>query len=163
MENNDNIFKFLEHMFNMDEKDLIIINTLKANGGLRIRQISKKTGIPITTAHKRIRKLKDSGVIKRYTIELDNKKMGLGLSAYVLVSVSLKQLKAERFTQHDLAKKFHSMPNIEKVDIVTGGPDLLLQVRVKDVDELDRILLGEIQKIEGVSHTKTLVVIKEFN
>ena len=58
----------------MDEKDEQILQILLINSKLSTHQISKKTGIPITTVHNRIKKLTKKGIIKGYTIVIDHKK-----------------------------------------------------------------------------------------
>ena len=145
----------------MDEKDKKIIEILKEDSSLSTREIAKKIHIPITTVHKRIKKLKENRVIKRFTIELDYKQLGRNLAAYVLVSADLKQLKEKNRTQYDIVKDLKKIEAVEKADIVTGGTDVVVSLRVKDVEELNKVLLSRVQKIEGISDTQTLVVIEE--
>ena len=66
---------------------------MKENSKLTTHQISKKTLIPITTIHNRIKKLVKEGVIKKYTLELDNKKLGKYLAAYIQINVDYRLLK----------------------------------------------------------------------
>ena len=58
----------------MDDKDEQILQILKENSKLSTHQISKKTRIPITTVHNRIKKLKKEEIIKKYSIIIDKKK-----------------------------------------------------------------------------------------
>lgn len=145
----------------MDKKYEKIIQILRENSRLTTREISKKTGIPITTVFKRIKKLNEEGIIRKFTIELDYSKVGKALLAYVLVKADLKTLKQKNKTQYDLAKELKKIEGIQKADIVTGGRDLIAQLRAENVEELEKILLGKIQKIDGISDTQTLVVIHE--
>ena len=69
----------------MDKKDEKIISCLKEHGRWSIQKIAKQTLIPITTVHHRLRKLEREGIIKRYTVALDYKKIGLPIAAYVLI------------------------------------------------------------------------------
>ena len=152
----------MEYIFHMlDYKDKKILNILKENSKLSTQQISKKTFIPITTVHHRIKKLEKEGVIKGYTVLLDDKKLSKNLSAYIMISADLKLLKEKNKTQYDLVKELKKLPCTEKVDIIVGGIDLINQIKVKNVEELNNILLNKIQKIEGISDTQTLVVIHE--
>jgi len=85
--------------YKMDKKDLEIIEVLKRHSDYTTRQIAKKTLLPITTIHNRIRKLKEEGIIKRFTIELDHKKVGNSFVVYILVSANLPLLKQKKQTQ----------------------------------------------------------------
>jgi DNA-binding Lrp family transcriptional regulator len=145
--------------YKMDKKDLKILDILKENADYTTRQIAKKTLLPTTTIHNRIRKLKQEGIIKNFTVNLDQKKVGKGLLVYVLISANLGLLKEKKKTQYDLAKELRKFEFTERVDIVVGGPDVVAVVRVKDVEEYDRILLNKIQLIEGVEKTQSLLVI----
>ena len=74
----------MEYLFNnMDKKDAKILKVLKENAKLSTQQISKKTLIPITTVHHRIKKMEKEGVINGYTTIVDNKKIGKNIAAYV--------------------------------------------------------------------------------
>lgn len=145
----------------IDEKDIKILEILKENSSLTTRQIAKKILLPITTIHNRIKKLRNSGVIKRYTINVDNKKLGRNFLAYVLISVNLELLKQRHKTQHDLSKELKKFYFIERADIVTGGTDIIVLMRVKDVEEFDKCLLTKLQIIEGIEKTQSLIVIHE--
>jgi len=142
-----------------DEKDKKILEILQEHGDYTTRQIAKKTLLPITTIHNRIRKLKKEKVIKKFTVELDHSKVDKGLLVYVLVFVNLPLLKQKKKSQYDLAKEFKKYYFTERVDIVVGGSDLVVMVRAKDVEEYDEILLKKIQLIEGVDKTQSLLVI----
>ena len=145
----------------MDEKDERILDVLKENSKLSTQQISKKTSIPITTVHHRIKKLEKDGIIKNYTVVLDNKKIGKAISAYILINVDYKLLKEMKKTQQDLAKKLKLHDAVEESTMVTGETDTLIKVRVKDIDELNKLIDGYIRNLDGVDRTRTLVVLNE--
>lgn len=143
----------------MDEKDRKILEVLEKHGDYTTRQIAKKTFLPATTIHNRIRKLKSEGVIKNFTVNLDYSKVDKGFTVYVLISANLHLLKQKKKTQYDLAKEIRKFYFVEKVDIVAGGTDMVALIRVKDVEEYDKVLLGKLQLIEGIDKTQSLIVI----
>lgn len=145
----------------IDEKDNKVLEILKEHSDWTTRNIAKKVNLPITTVHNRIKRLRKEGVIKKYTIETDNRKLERNFVAYVLISANLQNLKQKHKTQYDLAKELRKLWFIERVDIVSGGTDLVAIVRVKDVDEFNNVLLGKMQLIEGIEKTQSLIVIHE--
>ena len=147
--------------YKMDDKDEKIIEVLKEHGDYTTRQMAKKILLPPTTIHNRIKKLREEGVIKKFTIELDNSKIGKNFVAYIMVSADLALLKQKHKTQYDLAHEISKLYFVERVDIVSGGKDLVVIIRVKDVEEFDKVLLGKLQLIEGVEKTQSLIVIHE--
>jgi DNA-binding Lrp family transcriptional regulator len=146
-------------LIKLDDKDKKIIELLKDHADYTTRQIAKKTLLPITTVHHRIKKLKSEGIIKKYTVKLDHSKLGDGFVAYVLIGVSLELLKKKNKTQYDLIEDIRKFYFIERADIVTGGTDIVAIVRVKDVQEFDECLVRKLQSIEGINSTQSLIVI----
>lgn len=143
----------------IDDKDRKILEVLKEHGDYTTRQIAKRTLLPITTIHHRIKKLRKEKIIIRYTVELDNKKMDKGFASYILISVNLPLIKQKKKSQYDIAKEVGKYDFVEKVDIVSGGTDLIALVRVKNVEEFDKVLFSKIQQIEGIEKTQSLIVI----
>lgn len=142
-----------------DNKDQKILEILREHAEYTTRQIAKKTLLPSTTINNRIRKLAKEGVIQKYTIEVDPERVDKGFAAYVLISANLLLLKEKKKTQYDLASELKKLSFVEHVDIVSGGTDLIAFLRVKDVEEFDRVLLGKIQLLEGIERTQSMIVI----
>ncbi|MDP6548405.1 MAG: Lrp/AsnC family transcriptional regulator [Candidatus Woesearchaeota archaeon] len=145
----------------MDKKDEKILNILKENCKLSTQQISKKTLIPITTIYNRIKKLEKKGIIKKYTLSLDYKKIGKPILAYILVTVDYKILKRINKTQHDLTSIIKREEAVEEAVRLTGVVDIMVKVRVKSIDELDAFITKYIRNIEGVEKTETMIVLGE--
>jgi DNA-binding Lrp family transcriptional regulator len=145
----------------MDEKDEKIIKLLKENAKLSTQEISKRTLIPITTIHNRIKKLEKKRVILGYTVNLDHSKIGKGMTAYTLVSVDYNLLKQAKLTQDRLAKKLRTYEEVEELSMVTGSVDIILKLRVKDMKEMDRFVTGVLREQKGVGATQTLMVLHE--
>ena len=151
----------MEKYFIMDEKDEKILKLLKENSKLSTQQMAKKILMPITTIHNRIKKLEKEGIIKRYTVELNNKKVGKNVAAYIHITVDYKLLKEIKISQHELAKKLKQHEFIEEAAMVTGGTDIIIKVRVKDIDELDDFVTKRLRNINGIEKTQTMVILNE--
>ncbi|MFH0870728.1 MAG: Lrp/AsnC family transcriptional regulator [archaeon] len=146
----------------IDGKDQKIIELLTEHGDYTTREIAKKTLLPVTTVHNRIRKLKRSGAIKRFTIEPDYGRIGRSFMVYVLISANINALKEKKKTQYDIIHDLKKLAFIERADVVSGGTDIVAIVRVKDVAEFDKVLLGKIQLIDGIEKTQSLIVIHSY-
>ncbi|MFH1849416.1 MAG: Lrp/AsnC family transcriptional regulator [archaeon] len=149
-------------MAELDEKDLKIMEVLKNNSRLSSQQISKTTAIPITTVHNRIKKLEKSGIIRKYTVVFDNKKLGKNLSAYILTTVDYAGLKKEKMFQDELARRIRNLPLVEQVSILAGQVDLLIRVSTSDINALNRFIIRELRNIPGIDRTQTLIVLEDL-
>ncbi len=145
----------------LDKKDEAIISALKENAKLSTQQIARRTRIPITTVHNRIKKLEKEGVIKGYTVILDNKKIGKPLAAYILITVDYKLLKKLKRSQYELAQQLLKHPSVESSAMITGAADIIIKIRCSSVDELNEFVTVYLRNVEGVEKTQTAIVLNE--
>lgn len=143
----------------MKQKDEKILEILKTNARATCKEISKRTGLPITTVHNRIKKMEKDGIIKGYRVILDQKKRGYGLTAFILLKLNLGALPKEGgiAAQDKVTKSIGEILGVEEVHVVTGEGDVLLKARAKDIDDLNRITANI--SIMGVEKTNTMVVL----
>ncbi len=135
----------------IDEKDYAILDVLKENSALSIGKIARKTGIPIATVHNRIKRLRAEGIITKYTIKLNHAKLGKKMVAYTLIKAAPKS---------DHIKLLHAITKHAAVEFgsaVTGTFDLILVIRVADVDELNGIVLKYLRTFDAVAETQTMI------
>lgn len=142
----------------IDKKDQIILNTLREHGRWSTQKISKKTLIPQTTILNRMKKMEEKGIITRYTVDLDKKKMGFGLTAFIFVKV-LKH-KEERVGKTEEIVLKH--PRIESISRLMGEYDFVIKAHLRDMEDLDDLLVGFLRPKSFVKETQTTVILKEW-
>lgn len=138
-------------VFRPDDKDIAILAELRRDGGLSEQKLAKKTGIPMTTVHNRLTRLKQSGVITQYTVRLDFAKLGQPITAYVLVKA------APQADQKALMEHISKLPNIFEVAMVTGEFDLMVKARVASMKALNELIVQQLRKQKAVSETRTMI------
>jgi len=142
----------------MDAKDWKIFNMLRENSREFIKTMARKLEMPHSTVYERMKKMKEEGIIKKFTIQPDYKKIGLGICAYVLISFNPESTK----TQREVAEEIASLKEVYGVDIITGRWDILVKIRTSDMETLEEVILEKIRSIEGVEKTETLVVFQNI-
>jgi len=150
-------------MYAPDEKDIGILDLLKKNAKLTSLQISKKTGIPATTVHNRIKRMETNGIITGYSIVTDSKKLGMKIKAYIMVCVEYMTPAGRKISQTELAEEIKKNPLVDEVSIITGMTDILVKVHSKDVDELNDFIINKLRSIDGVAKTDTMIVLSEVD
>ncbi len=135
----------------MDNKDRIIIKELKRDASQSITKLSKKTGLPRTTVGERIHRMVANQIIKKFTVMLDYEKVGLPVTAFILISF----LPNPEVSQRQLAKRISKMENVSDVYIVSGEWDLILKVRGKSMDGIGQLIVDQLRGIKGVGRTVT--------
>ena len=140
----------------LDRKDLEILEVLKHHAKWTTHHISKKTLIPVTTVHNRIKKMERMGIIKGYTAILDYKKLGEVVSAFVLVDI-----KADNPCKrsNEILKELEGFREMHEAYSVTGDHDIVIKVSVKDTEELEKFI-ERLDDIEGVDKSRTFVILR---
>lgn len=146
----------------IDDTDQKILTALRRNSKLSYRGLAKTLMMPITTVHHRIRKLEQQGVIKRYTINVNNTKLGRTVCAYILLRVDYSTLKSRNISQQSLALKLKQRDDVEDAALITGIRDIILKVRAHSIDELNQLVTKDLRTMAGVKSTETLVVLDEL-
>lgn len=159
---NHNIYKLKWNVYSiMDAKDEKILAVLKENSRLSSQGISKRTAIPMTTVHNRIKKLLNEGIIEKFTVKLNPKKIGKTMAAYIMITIDYPALKQAKTSQHEVASKLKKHPVVEEAAMITGASDIILKVRVGSIEELDKFVTVELRNIYGIEKTQTIVILNE--
>lgn len=131
----------------VDDKDLAVINVLKENSRESIRDVAKRTKLRPSTVHQRILKLKERGVVEKFTLKLNNKAVGEGFIVFMLVKTKPSAM-LDRIVNNKHVKEFFG---------VTGEYDLLLKLKFRDVEEFNDFVI-KFRKEQSIQTTLTMVV-----
>jgi Lrp/AsnC family leucine-responsive transcriptional regulator len=137
----------------MDNIDYKILKILQKNARETASNISKEIHLSVSAVIERIRKLEESKMIKEYTIIVDEKQTGNGMTALMEVSLS----NPKYFDGFSAA--IQDMDTVVSCYYQTGEFDLLLKISCSSGDELEQIHRN-IMSLDGVSDTRTHVVLK---
>ncbi|MBO8173945.1 MAG: Lrp/AsnC family transcriptional regulator [Thermococcus sp.] len=137
----------------LDRIDLKLLEELKENARENIATLSKKLGIPRTTVHYRIKKLVEEGIIEKFTIKPNYKKLNLGTTAFILARYDPDS----GLTQREVAEKVASINGVYEVHIIAGEWDLLIKVRAPSAEDIGKIVIDKLREIKGIDQTVTMV------
>lgn len=141
------------HMKDVDDVDLSILEVLRENARLPTREIAKKSGVPLATVNRRMKKLVESGVIRRFTTQLDYDRLGKKTVAYVLI-------RSHPGADYDeIYNKVMKHPDVEDIAATAGQFDIIMKVRVKDNDDLSDFLFKYVRNLPSVAQTETLIAL----
>ncbi|MEM2576819.1 MAG: Lrp/AsnC family transcriptional regulator [Candidatus Bathyarchaeia archaeon] len=135
-------------MFN--KKDLLLLKELMKDSRQKITELAAKCNLTRQSVYEKIRHLNNNGV--KFTIDLEPKKLGLNLTAYILIVADPH--KEFRRETDNLIKEFKE---ISQIHYILGRFDVIAEVIVKDMDEF-RNVLTKIQSLPAVKKTETLMV-----
>jgi len=123
----------------------------------RIAELAKKLKEPSTTIHYNIKQMESKREIIGYKAVFDYNKIDEGFCSYVLLNLSPE----EYVNPERIGKELLNFPQIESIDIITGGWEMLIKVRTKDVDEFYQFVKNVLSK-KGIARTTSLVSLKQL-
>ena len=141
----------------LDRTDRKILAVLQKDGRIANVDLARTVNLTPTPCLERVRRLESEGFITAYVALLDPVKANAALCAYIevqLTSTTTESIK--RFNEAMLA-----LEEVQECQMVAGGFDYLIKIRVADMQHYQRFLGGQLSAIEGISQTHTYVVIED--
>lgn len=142
----------------MDDTDVQLLE-LSEQGMTKYSTLAKELDMPLSTIHSRMKKMEQEGVIRGYRADVDWKKAGLNLSAFVLIKADVSLLRSTGKTQDDLLRELIETDYVDDGNVITGEADIMIKITARDSTHLKEILLNNIDSMEGITGTRTIIVL----
>jgi len=137
----------------MDTIDSKALTRLQQAGRETWAGLGESLGMTGPAAAERVRRLEEAGVIKGYTALVEPEAVGLGLTAFVAVTLERPASRA------GFLRKVASLGEVLECHHIAGDDDYLLKVRCRGPLDLDRVLSEELKGVPGVGRTRTTIVL----
>ncbi len=148
------IWFFFRSLQRFDDLDMKLLFELSKDGNISVPILSKKLGVNTSVLYSRIKRLVRKKVIKKFTIEIDDFLLGIGIKASVGINRDPK-LKIQ------IHKKLLEIAEVVSIIEVTGRFDIMIRVYAKDLEDLHTVVIEKIGKIEGIQNTETFVELQK--
>ncbi len=136
----------------LDDIDIKIIEILQKNGRTRRNDLSDAVGLSMPSVSERLRKLEESGYITGYSAQVNHKKLGKDITAFITVIVDSSK------HYHSFIEHASGIDEILECHAITGEGSHLLKIRTENTTTLEK-LLAKIQSWVGVTGTRTHLVL----
>ncbi|MFF3214580.1 Lrp/AsnC family transcriptional regulator [Streptomyces sp. NPDC002886] len=137
----------------MDDIDRALIQRLQEDASQSYAALAASVGLSAGATHERVRKLRERGVIRRTTVEVDPAAVGSGVLAYVMVDSTA--------WMGDSRAAFEGIAEIQEAHIIAGSASVMVKVRTATTEQLQDVL-RRLYAIDGVSGTQATVVLETF-
>ena len=137
----------------MDEIDEKIIGILKENGRISYIDIGEKTGLSEGAVRRRVKTLLESGIIKKFTIQVDIEK---GAKAITLLSIK------PSIPTSEISEILIKIDGVQSTFEVTGEYDIAVILASSNAEQINRCI-DKIRGIEGVNNTNTMIILREWS
>lgn len=138
----------------LDPVDARILDILQQDAGLSVAEIAERVGLSASPCWRRIKRLEDTGFIRKRVTLLDAAKLGLDFEVYAIVKLSLPS--TENLDIFD--KAVASWPEVVQCASITGREDYVLRIITSDMHAFDQFLREKLLKLGLVSDCESHIV-----
>ena len=137
----------------LDAKDRNILSLIQRDGKMSQALIAQHVGLSTAAVNERLKKLEQSGAIRRFTALVDPKAVGVQVTAFIEVFIEHPRY------EEPFIKRVLEMDEVQECHHITGEFSVLLKVRVADMESLQRLVISQLNGAEGVRQTRTVMVL----
>ena len=145
---------FSSTLHNFDDLDMKLLYELTLDGSISVPILSKKLGINASVLYSRIKRLMKKKLIKKFTVEIDESLLGIGVKATVGINRDPK-------LKEVIHKKFMETSEVVSISEVTGRFDIMIKIHAKNLEALHSVVIEKIGKIDGIQNTETFVELQK--
>ena len=141
----------------LDATDRRILAHLQQHGRVSNLELAEARHLSAAQCHRRHRRLEERGFVQRYEARLDAARLGLGVMAYVHVTMERGHLReVDKFRE-----QVRTMDQVMECYAVTGDFDYVLKVAARDLKMLSDFLLKALALLPGVNGVRSSVCLDE--
>jgi len=139
----------------VDDLDRRLLAELQRDATQPYANLGQAVGLSAGAAHERVRKLREQGVIRRTTVDVDPSAAGRGVAAFVLVEANAWM------GDSPVSEALAALPEVVEAHVIAGPTALLVKLRTSTTEDLQDSL-RRLFAIDGVTGTQTIVVLETF-
>ena len=137
----------------MDKTDLKILSELSNDSSISIPKLSKKINVNTSVVYSRIKRLVKSKLIKKFTIDVNDKELGYAVKSLTGINMDSKQ-------RDVVIEELFKIPGVREISEVTGRFDILVIMFAKNLPEMHLLISEEIGKIQGIVSSESFIEMK---
>ncbi len=143
---------------NIDKAESQILQALQSTGRISNVELAERIGLSESPCFRRVKGLEEAGVIKGYRAQLDQRKLGLQVTAFMLVTLD----KQDDKQQQDFIAHVEAEEHIIESHAMSGSHDYLLKVVARSMDHFSELSMQRILKFPGVKNIESNFSLQAF-
>lgn len=139
----------------LDKTDIRILKLLANDSRISYAEIAREVHLSRMAVRERVMKMLEEGIIERFTVQLDSKKVGLDTAIFLKIKIVPNML-------DDVANELSKHPKIESIYAMTGKNELHVHAFVENVQALQKFIFEEVYKIDGITEVDYNIMVKKY-
>jgi Lrp/AsnC family leucine-responsive transcriptional regulator len=141
----------------LDETDRALLRLLQQDADQSAAALAKNLDMSQPAIWRRIKRLREEGVIKGVALNLNREKLGLGVTVFLGIKLATKG----RVSLEDFERAVKAIPEVQQIEHVLGLYDYRLRVVARDISDFERVLRRRIMTLSGVGDLEANVLLSE--
>ncbi|MEM6372784.1 MAG: Lrp/AsnC family transcriptional regulator [Pseudomonadota bacterium] len=141
----------------LDDTDFAILRLLSLDAGQGAGAIGRACGLSQPAAWRRIKRLRETGVIRGQRLVLDAEALGFGVTVFLGVKLATKG----RVSLEDFERAVSAIPEVQTIEHVLGLYDYRLRVVARDLPDFERVLRRRIMTLPGAGEVEANVLLSD--
>jgi Lrp/AsnC family leucine-responsive transcriptional regulator len=135
----------------LDKAERDILRILQRDGRISNVELAERAGLSESPCFRRVKRMEESGLISGYSARLDQRKLGLQVTAFVQVTLD----KQDDRQQRDFLARVEAEEYIVECHATSGSHDFLLKVVAASMDHFSELSMQRILKFPGVKNIES--------
>ena len=141
----------------MDSIDKCLIAELRHDARISNVDLARRVNLSPTPCLRRVKKLEESGVIRRYEAVLNPESMGLDISAFVFIKLTRKSVDIAEAFEREISQ----IDAVTECNVITGSDDYLLRIVATNLKDYELVLKKDLGRIESIANIKSTIILNQ--
>ena len=130
-----------------------ILSELSSDASISVPKLAEKINTNSSVVYSRIKRLIKQKLIKKYTIDVNDKELGYGVKSVTGINMDSKK-------RDSIIEQLFSIDGVREISEVTGRFDIMVTMYAKNLNEMHKVVSGKIGKIDGIVGSESFIEMK---
>ncbi len=144
-------------MIDLDDIDRRLLRMLARDASAGAGELGRRLGLSQPATWRRIRRMREAGVIAGRRLRLDPQALGFGVTVFLGIKLARKG----QVSLEDFERAVRAIPEVQTVEHVLGLYDYRLRVVARDLSDFERVLRRRIMTLPGAGDVEANVLLSE--
>ena len=130
-----------------------ILSELSSDASISVPKLAEKINTKSSVVYSRIKRLQKQKLIKKFTIDVNDKELGYGVKSVTGINMDSKK-------RDSIIEQLFSIDGVREISEVTGRFDIMVTMYAKNLNEMHKVVSGKIGKIDGIVGAESFIEMK---
>ena len=130
-----------------------ILSELSSDASISVPKLAEKINTNASVVYSRIKRLQKQKLIKKFTIDVNDKELGYGVKSVTGINMDSKK-------RDSIIEQLFNIDGVREISEVTGRFDIMVTMYAKNLNEMHKVVSGKIGKIDGIVGSESFIEMK---